>query len=55
MSAILKDLVKQVDSRDIKLVAGKKGILNPVEWVHMVDNTEIADFLSGGEVRILVL
>lgn len=50
MSAILKDLVKQVDSRDIKLVAGKKGILNPVEWVHMVDNTEIADFLSGGEV-----
>lgn len=50
MSAILKDLIKQVDRGDIKLVAGKKGLSNSVEWVHMVDNTEIADFLVGGEV-----
>lgn len=50
MSAILKDLIKQVDHGDIKLVAGRNGFSNPVEWVHMVDNTEIADFLVGGEV-----
>lgn len=50
MSAILKDLIKQVDRGDIKLVAGRNGFSNPVEWVHMVDNTEIADFLVGGEV-----
>lgn len=50
MSAKLSELIKQVDRGDIKLVAGKGGYSNQVEWVHMVDNTEIADFLVGGEV-----
>ena len=49
MSAKLSELVKQVNRGDIKLVAGKGGYSNQVEWVHMVDNTEIADFLVGGE------
>lgn len=50
MSVILKELIKQVDRGDIKLVAGRNGLANGVEWVHMVDNTEIADFLVGGEI-----
>lgn len=50
MSVKLSELIKQVDPRDIKLVAGKGGYSNQVEWVHMVGNTEIADFLTGGEI-----
>lgn len=50
MGIQLKELISQVDCGDIQLVAGKNGYSNPVDWVHMVDNTEIAEFLVGGEV-----
>lgn len=50
MSVMLRDLVKQVEHIEMKLVAGKGGYSNPVEWVHMVDTAEIAEFLVGGEV-----
>lgn len=50
MSVKLKDLINQVDHGSIRLVAGKNGYSNPVEWVHMVESVEIADFLVGGEV-----
>lgn len=50
MSVLLSELIKQVNFGDIKLVAGKKGYSNQVNWVHMVENIEIADFLVGGEV-----
>lgn len=50
MSVILKDVIKQVSSADIKLVAGKNGLSNPVDWVHMVENIEISNFLTGREV-----
>lgn len=50
MGIQLKELISQVDGGSIRLVAGKNGYSNPVEWVHMVDSVEIADFLMGGEV-----
>lgn len=50
MSVVLKEAIRQAGCTDIKLVAGKNGLTNAVEWVHMVDTTEIADFLSGGEI-----
>ena len=50
MSVVLKEAIRQAGCADIKLVAGKNGLTNVVEWVHMVDTTEIADFLSGGEI-----
>lgn len=50
MGVLLSELIKQVNFKDIKLVAGKKGYSNQVNWVHMVENIEIADFLVGGEV-----
>jgi hypothetical protein len=50
MSVVLKDVIKQVSPGDMKLVAGRKGLGNPVEWVHMVDNIEISNFLTGGEL-----
>ena len=46
MSVVLKEAIRQAGCADIKLVAGKNGLTNAVEWVHMVDTTEIADFLS---------
>lgn len=50
MSIKLKDLISKIDKEDIRLVAGERGYSNPVEWVHMVGNTEIAGFLTGGEI-----
>lgn len=50
MSAKLKDLVRQIDSRQMWLVAGERGMNRSVDWVHMVGSVEIADFLTGGEV-----
>ena len=52
MSVVLKEAIRQAGCADIKLVAGKNGLTNAVEWVHMVDTTEIADFLSGGEIAL---
>ena len=50
MSIILKEVIKQINQNEIKLVAGEKGLNRSVEWVHMVENLEISDFLVGGEV-----
>ena len=50
MGVELKELVKQINSSDVKLLAGKEGLSNNVEWIHMVDTVEIAEFLSGGEL-----
>lgn len=44
MSVVLKEAIRQAGCADIKLVAGKNGLTNAVEWVHMVDTTEIADY-----------
>ena len=41
MSVVLKEAIRQAGCADIKLVAGKNGLTNAVEWVHMVDTTEI--------------
>ncbi len=34
----------------MKLLAGKYGLENPVRWVHMVEDTEVPDFLHGNEL-----
>ncbi|MDD3277298.1 MAG: PucR family transcriptional regulator ligand-binding domain-containing protein [Lachnospiraceae bacterium] len=50
MGVILEELIRQIDSRNIKNIAGSKGLTNLVEWAHMVENVEIASFLTGGEI-----
>lgn len=50
MGAVLEKIIGQIDKKEIRLVAGAGGMKKPVEWVHMVDNEAIADFLVGGEV-----
>lgn len=34
----------------MKLLAGRKGLNNLVEWVHIIENDEVSDFLHGKEV-----
>ena len=50
MAVKLGELVKQVENTGIRLVGGKGGLSNPVEWVHIVGNMETAGFLKGGEI-----
>lgn len=50
MAVELYNLIKQVNTMDITLAAGEKGIHNIATWVHMVETIEAADFLEGGEV-----
>lgn len=34
----------------MKLLAGQKGLNNLVEWVHIIENDEVSQFLHGNEV-----
>ncbi len=45
-----KLFVKAEKKYNLKLLAGKKGLENPVRWVHMVEDTEVPDFLHGNEL-----
>lgn len=53
MAIELNRLVQKVEHKDISLVAGKEGISNRVNWVHMVESIEATEFLVGGEVVIV--
>lgn len=50
MAVRVSDLVRQVSGMGIKLVAGKDGLSNIVDWIHVVANMENASFLKGGEL-----
>ena len=50
MSVDIYKLMSQVKNMDVTLVAGKKGLLNTVTWIHMVENIEATTFLEGGEL-----
>lgn len=50
MSVSLRELYERARDYRLKLVAGKGALDAPVSWIHMVESTEIADFLEGGEI-----
>ncbi len=50
MPLLLKDLYAQVRSREVVLVAGEKGLQNPVSWTHTVETEPILEFLLGREI-----
>lgn len=51
MPLTLLKLCKNTESKyDLKLLAGKGGMENTVRWVHMVEDTEVPDFLHGNEL-----
>lgn len=51
MSVTLETLYNKVKNhKEIKLVAGEKGLDKIVSWVHMVEGTDISSFLEGNEI-----
>lgn len=34
----------------MRVIAGKEGLTNIVQWVHSVEDIEVSDFLHGGEL-----
>lgn len=50
MAVILREIMKQVEHLEMKLIAGKAGIDQEVSWTHMVDSDTISAFLQGQEL-----
>lgn len=51
MSISLMQICKNAESKyNMKLVAGRDGMENMVRWVHMVEDSEVPDFLHGNEL-----
>ena len=50
MSITLREIVKQVEHLEMKLVAGEVGLDREVLWTHMVDSDTISAFLQGQEL-----
>lgn len=47
---LLRDIVKQVQHLEMKLMAGEAGLNNEVVWTHMVDSDTVSAFLQGQEL-----
>ena len=50
MSITLREIVKQIEHLEMKLVAGEAGLNREVLWTHMVDSDTISAFLQGQEL-----
>ena len=50
MSITLREIVKQVEHLEMKLVAGEAGLDREVLWTYMVDSDTISAFLQGQEL-----
>ena len=51
MAITLAQLCRNAEkSYEMKLVAGRNGMDNTVRWVHMVEDSEVPDFLHGNEL-----
>ena len=50
MSITLREIVKQVEHLEMKLVAGEAGLDREDLWTHMVDSDTISAFLQGQEL-----
>ena len=47
MAVTLREIIKQVQHLEMKLVAGETGLDHEVSWTHMVDSDTISAFLQG--------
>lgn len=51
MAITLTQLCRNAEKNyNMKLIAGRDGMDNTVRWVHMVDDSEVPDFLHGNEL-----
>jgi hypothetical protein len=53
MAMLLKDLYKDINHEDMKLVAGAAGMNRSIRWMHMVEGLEISSFLRGEEIAFI--
>lgn len=54
MAITLEKIYKSTQNKyQLQLIAGKKSIKNLVEWVHMVEDSELISFLKGKELVII--
>ncbi|MFI3238581.1 MAG: PucR family transcriptional regulator ligand-binding domain-containing protein [Lachnospiraceae bacterium] len=50
MAIILQNILARLENVEINNIYGKEGLSNVVTWVHMVENEEIANFITHGEL-----
>ena len=51
MAVTLDKLYISIEEKyNMKLVAGKDGLKNVIRWVHMVEDSEVPNFLHGNEL-----
>ena len=51
MAMMLRKLCKKANYLyGLRIVAGNGGMTNMVQWVHTVEDSEVGDFLHGGEL-----
>lgn len=53
MAITLRRLIEKVSHLDVTLLAGGRNLDTPVTWVHMVEASEVTDFLDGGEIAFI--
>ena len=52
MALTVGNLFKESVKYNMKLLAGQAGLCRPVQWIHIIETNEGAQFLHGNEVVI---
>ncbi|HWO02415.1 MAG TPA: PucR family transcriptional regulator ligand-binding domain-containing protein [Blastocatellia bacterium] len=52
MSLTVREALSLHVLKDATLVAGHRGLDNPIRWTHIIDYPDVADWVKGGEVLI---
>lgn len=52
MALTVREVVQLKELKELKVVAGQKGLDNNVRWVHLGEEVNIADWLKGGELLL---
>ena len=52
MALTVGNLFKESVKYNMKLIAGQEGLSNLVQWIHIIETNEGAQFLHGNEVVI---
>lgn len=52
MTVFLKDILQLPELKDIKILAGKKGLSKPIRWVNVLEMLDELDQLSEGELFV---
>src|SRR5215470_14662092 len=50
MSLTVRDVLSLNVLRGAKVVAGHRGLHNPIRWIHILDHPDVAPWVRGGEI-----